>query len=59
MVRALPVKVPVMFVRTPSGGNDPEYLVGMSLASAATGRVTTTAPVNIDLNIPDCPISND
>src|SRR5262245_37552186 len=49
---ALPVKVPAMFVLSPSEGNEPEYLVGMSpMASAATENVATTASDNRDLRI--------
>src|SRR5262245_5711300 len=52
MFRALPVNVPTMFVLSPSDGNEPEYLVGMSpMASAATENVATTATDNRDLRI--------
>lgn len=51
-VRALPVKVPEMFLLCPSDGNEPEYLVGMSpTASAATVSVATTAADNRYLRI--------
>jgi len=35
-VSELPVKVPLKFVDSPPGGNDPEYLVGMSVVAANT-----------------------
>jgi hypothetical protein len=35
-VSDFPVKVPLKFVANPPEGNDPEYLVGMSLAAATS-----------------------
>lgn len=44
--KVLPVKVPVILDAVRNGGNDPEYLVGISAAASATAANRTTLAAN-------------